>query len=62
VEEYADFGPLNDLARGSEQSHQLFGVVDYTGRKFEVEAGLGAGLTRAADDLVFKLIVARDLN
>ena len=62
VEEYADFGPLNDLARGSEQSHQLFGVVDYTSRKFEVEAGLGVGTTKVADGLVFKLIVARDLN
>jgi hypothetical protein len=62
IEEYADFGPLNELARGSEQSHQLFGVIDYTGHKFEVEAGLGTGITRAADGLVIKLIVARDLN
>jgi hypothetical protein len=62
LEEYADFGPLNDLARGNEQSHQLFGVVDYTGSAFEIEAGLGRGLTNPADRLVFKLIVSRDLN
>jgi hypothetical protein len=61
VEEYADFGAVNDLARGSEQSHQLFGVVDYSGKKIDVEAGLGIGLTRAADDLVFKLILSHDL-
>jgi hypothetical protein len=62
LEEYADFGPLNDLARGNEQSQQLFGVVDYTGGTVEIEAGLGRGLTNAADRLVFKLIVSRDLN
>jgi hypothetical protein len=62
LEEYADFGPLNDLASGNEQSHQLFAVMDYAGAKLEVEAGLGFGLTAAADDLVFKLILSRDLN
>jgi hypothetical protein len=62
LEEYADFGPLNDFASGSEQSHQLFAVTDFARGKLEVQAGLGFGLTRAADDLVFKLILARDLN
>jgi hypothetical protein len=62
IEEYADFGPLNDLASGSEQSHQLFAVTDYAGSNIEVQAGLGFGLTSVADDLVFKLILSRDLN
>jgi hypothetical protein len=62
LEEYADFGEVSDFARGSEQSHQLFGVYDYAGKKFDIEAGLGVGLTSAADDLVAKLIVAWDLN
>jgi hypothetical protein len=62
LEEYADFGPLRDFLPGSEQSHQLFAVADYVGRKIEVQAGLGVGLTAAADDLVVKLILARDLN
>jgi hypothetical protein len=62
LEEYSDFGPLNDFASGSEQSHQLFAVTDFAGGKVEVNAGIGFGLTRAADDLVFKLILARDLN
>lgn len=62
VEEYAELGPLKHLDSGSAQSHQLFGVVDYAGSRVEVEAGLGFGLTKPADDLVFKLIVSRNLN
>ena len=62
VEEYADFGEVSHFARGSDQSHQLFGVFNYTGKKFEIETGLGFGLTRSADDLVGKFMVAFDLN
>lgn len=62
LEEYADFGPLKNFASSSQQSHQLFAVTDYVGKKIEVQAGLGFGLTAASDDLVFKLILARDLN
>lgn len=61
VEEYADLGTLNDLSFGSEGSHQLYGVVDYVGA-LEVEVGAGFGLTDRADNLTFKLILARDLN
>ncbi len=62
LEEYADFGLLNDFSKSSEQSHQLFGVIDYAGSAFEVQAGLGFGLTQASDNTVFKLIVAHDFN
>jgi hypothetical protein len=62
LEEYADFGEFSHFASGQQQSHQLFGVVDYNTHQFEFEFGLGAGLTDAAPDLVVKLIVARDLN
>jgi hypothetical protein len=62
LEEYADFGEIGDLAGGDEQSHQLFGVVDYNTRHYEFEFGVGVGLTDAAPDLVAKLIIARDLN
>lgn len=62
MEEYADFGLLNHFSKGSDQSHQLFGVVDYAGKSFEVQAGLGFGLTQASDNTVFKLIVAHDFN
>lgn len=62
VEEYADLGQISDFAHGSEQSHQLFGVFDFTGSKYEIETGLGFGLTRSTDDLVGKFMVAFDLN
>jgi len=62
VEEYADFGPLRRFYSGNEQSHQLFGVVDYSGKVMDVEAGVGFGLTDASDNLTLKLILSRDLN
>src|SRR5262249_17288873 len=58
VEEYADYGHLNDLQRWPQQAHQLFGVVNYSGT-LEIEAGVGVGLTGGADRLQLKLIVAR---
>jgi hypothetical protein len=62
VEEYADFGPLRRLHAGREQSHALYGVVDYDGKLLDVEAGIGVGLTPATDKLTFKVILSRDLN
>lgn len=63
IEEYADFGEINDFVPGNQQSHQLFGVYDYSGKDgFGIEAGLGFGLTGASDDVVGKLMFAWDLN
>jgi hypothetical protein len=62
LEEYSEFGPLRKFLPASQQSHQLFAVTDYAGRRVDVEAGLGVGLTDAADKLVVKLILSRDLN
>ena len=62
VEEYADFGPLHALLPGSEQAHQLYGVIDRTWKEWDIEAGVGVGLTDASDRLTFKLILGRDLN
>jgi hypothetical protein len=61
VEEYADYGPFHDLQRGGNQVHQLFAVFDTTVRAWDIEAGIGAGLTDATDRVTLKLIVARDL-
>jgi hypothetical protein len=62
AEEYDDFGPLRRFVPRAQQSHQLFAVVDHPLGKTEIEAGVGFGLTQGSDDLVLKLIVARDLN
>jgi len=62
VEEYADFGPVHRFVGRADQGHQLYAVVDRTGGPFDVEAGIGFGLTDASDRLTLKVIVSRDLN
>jgi len=62
IEQYADFGVIQHFLPADQQSQQLFGVVDYKGEPFDVEAGLGFGLTAASDRLVAKLMLSRDLN
>lgn len=62
VEEYADIGPLRDFYPISEQSHQLYGVLDYRGKKLEIEAGVGFGLTAASDGVTMKVMLSYDLN
>lgn len=62
LEEYADYGPLHDFASASEQSHQIFGVVNRSGGFMDIEAGIGFGLTDGSDKVTLKLILARDLN
>src|SRR5438552_6084260 len=61
AEEYDDFGPLRGFFPDSEQSHQLFAVADWKGEAVAVEGGIGFGLSPAADDLVLKLILSKDL-
>jgi hypothetical protein len=62
LEEYDDFGPLRHFYSSSQQSHQLFAVVDYNGDPVTVETGIGFGMTPASDNMVLKLILSRDLN
>ena len=54
VEEYADYGPLHQFLAKSEQSHQVYGVVDYNVRGTDVEFGFGKGLTSASDSTTFR--------
>jgi hypothetical protein len=62
AEEYADYGMLRDLAPRRDQAHQLFAVVDRSWKGWDIEAGIGFGLTKASDRVTLKLILARDLN
>lgn len=62
VEEYASLGRFNDLLPGRSQSHQIYAVVDHAGSTWDIEAGVGFGLTDQSDKVTFKLIVARDLH
>ena len=62
AEEYDDFGPLHKFLPGSEQVHQLYGGDRSHAVAWDVEAGVGFGLTDASDHLTLKLILSRDLN
>jgi hypothetical protein len=62
AEEYADYGAVRHFNRGSDQSHQVFVVVDHGAKFMDVEAGVGFGLTDASDKLTLKLILSKDLN
>jgi len=60
AEEYDDYGPLRSFY-GHQQTHQLFGVVDWNGKPLNVEFGVGFGLNAATDRMTLKLILSRDL-
>jgi len=62
LEDYSDFGPLNDFHAVNEQAHQLYWVMDKSTKFMDIEAGIGFGLTNASDRLTLKLILSRDLN
>jgi hypothetical protein len=62
IEEYADYGPLDNIYSLNQQFQQLWAVFDHTSKLVNVEAGVGFGLTGATDKLTIKLILARDLN
>ena len=61
AEVYSDYGPLKHFLPTDQQSRQLFGVVDYKSDDFNIEAGIGFGLTPASDRLVVKLMISRDI-
>jgi hypothetical protein len=62
AEEYDDFGPFQQFHAASERAHQLYAVVDRGGRAFDIEFGIGFGLTASSDRLTLKLLVAKDLG
>jgi hypothetical protein len=62
AEEYADYGPLRHFYSAREQPHQVFAVIDHTGKAFNIEAGVGFGLTSSSDKVTLKLMLSRDLN
>jgi hypothetical protein len=58
AEHYADFGQLHHFDTGARQEHNLFGVADFSRPRFDLEVGIGFGLTKASDKLVLKTIVS----
>jgi hypothetical protein len=61
LEEYADYGPLRNFYSAHERQHQVYGVVDHSGKSLNVEAGVGIGVTGATSKVTLKLILTRDL-
>lgn len=56
LEYYADLGPLRRFAPRDEQSRTVYAVWNYRGRGFDVNAGVGRGLTDSSDRWVLKTI------
>jgi len=57
VEYYTDLGKIGDFLPLGQQQHQLFGVTDFKLGVFDIELGLGYGLTSGSDRLIAKAIV-----
>lgn len=62
IEYYTDLGPLSGFLPLSEQQHNIFGVVDFKVGRFDVNFGLGYGLTSGSDRFIAKMIVGTELN
>jgi hypothetical protein len=56
-EYYADFGKIGDFSKLADQQHTLFAVTDFKFGVFDVDFGIGYGLTPASDRFVVKTIV-----
>ena len=60
VEYYAAYGKIGGFAPPQSRVQQLFGVADlHVSPRWEVNAGLGAGMTPASSHLVGKMILGR---
>ncbi|WP_245302365.1 hypothetical protein [Bradyrhizobium sp. LTSP885] len=57
LEYYADFGKIGDFSPLAQQQHTLFAVTDFKLGEFDVNFGVGYGLTPASDRLVVKTII-----
>ena len=57
LEYYADFGAIGHIGKFDDQQHTLFAVTDFKLGVFDVNFGLGYGLTHASDRFVVKTIV-----
>ena len=62
AEEYAGLGPLRHLNSFSDQSHEIWAVLNHSSRFVNIETGVGLGVTGGSDKLTFKLMLSRDLN
>lgn len=57
IEHYASVGRFGNFAQRREQDHMLFFAVDYEGKGWGVNFGIGTGLTPVSDDRVIKAVI-----
>lgn len=56
-EYYADFGRIGDFSKLADQQHTLFAVTDFKAGVFDIDLGVGFGLTPGSDRFVVKSII-----
>jgi hypothetical protein len=57
LEYYSDFGEIGNFAKLADQQHTLFLVTDFKLGVFDVDFGVGYGLTQSSDRWVIKTII-----
>lgn len=57
LEYYADFGEIGNFSKLADQQHTLFAVTDFKAGVFDVDFGVGYGLTPGSDRWVVKTII-----
>jgi hypothetical protein len=63
VEYYGSLGALRGFAPAAEQQHQIFPSVDLNvSPDWELNCGVGIGITRSTDHLIVKAIMGRRLQ
>jgi hypothetical protein len=60
IEYYADYGPIGSVVPANDQQQQIFAVADLNvSPVWEINIGVGRGVTRSTDHLLFKAILGR---
>jgi len=57
LEYYSDFGKIGDFSKLADQQHTLFAVTDFKAGIFDIDFGVGFGLTPGSDRFVVKSII-----
>jgi len=62
LEYYTGLGPIQNIVPFNEQQHNIYAVVDFKIGRWDVNAGIGYGLTGGSDRVMAKLILGTELN
>jgi hypothetical protein len=57
IEYYGDYGKIGNFAPPSQQQQLLFAVTDFKLGVFDIDLGLGFGLTSGSDQMIIKTII-----